>query len=82
MVFEAVGRLLAKVHSSGCYLKGKKTLFLRVAESSIPQVYLDAANCLEEAPKANPKWASIDMAKMKQVLRSMECRAARDRMLS
>jgi len=71
VVFEAVGRLLAKVHSSGCYLKGKKTLFLRVAESSIPQVYLDAANCLEEAPKANPKWASIDMAKMKQVLRSM-----------
>ena len=71
MVFEAMGRMLAKVHSSGCYLKGKKTLFLRVAESSDLQVYLDAANCLEEAPVANPKWASIDMAKMKQVLRSL-----------
>ncbi len=71
MVFEAVGRMLAKVHSSGCYLKGKKTLFLRVVESSMPQVYLDAANCLEEAPVANPKWASIDMAKMKQLLRSL-----------
>lgn len=71
MVFEAVGRLLAKVHSSGCYLKGKKTLLLRVAESAKPQVYLDAANCLEEAPAVNPKWASIDMAKMKQMLRSL-----------
>ena len=71
LVFEAMGRLLAKVHSSGCYLKGKKTLFLRVAESTNPQIYLDAANCLEEAPAVNPKWASIDMAKMKQMLRSL-----------
>lgn len=71
LVFESVGRLLARIHSAGCYLKGKKTLFLRVDEASSPNVFLDAANCLEEAPTSNSKWASIDMAKMKQLLRSL-----------
>lgn len=70
-VFEDLGKLLAKIHASGCYLKGKKTLQVRVPDSSTAPIFLDAANCLQETSFANPKWASIDMNKMKQMLLSL-----------
>jgi len=70
-VFQELGKILAKIHTSGCHLKGKKTLQVRVPDSSNAAIFLDAANCLQEASFANPKWASIDLNKMKQLLLSL-----------